>query len=699
MSMDFVPTPNTMDHGTIGAVSPYQPPPPPGAGGVGLQLVPALVPAVTKPMSPPKQKPPGRPLAQRIRVTRRSAGPLAGWKRVREKNAGSDEEPAHVAPCWPPLRGKRERSAEDADDPDRPHAWRALPPSGSPWTVPPVPDDDDVGEKIPDLQVSDDEADWGHGDEDSDLDYFMHTVLDARHEPRQDEHTNVTAYLTSDDAQESEQEECGPIVNDEPDLVEIAWTAECANAFFVGDGPGGRKCKPGEVLVMRYKKEDTKKVFYDAVIERELNILTKDDEKHYWRECRDAKKKELNRWATHRVMKRLMRKDAKNLIDSRWVLKFKVISGERQVKARLTVRGFKDKQAHKLDRYAATGARWSQRLVCSTAAQNCWPIWSLDVSIAFLRGKTFEEIAKKLGVSNERTLQFDLPRDGPELFRGTTEEFRAFDERVETLDMIRPGFGTTDAPWAWSLDLHEFLTSQGFKPTTADSKLYVLHVNGCSSAQVVVHVDDLKGASPAKVRDWIFSIFKERYDEITTSEPPFECVGIFHTQAPDYTIQISQDHYIKQLRPMVVPGLENLSDDIFVAWSVIALFQSLLGAIAWLSLTRGDTLVFVGRFQRCSKQPTAKDVRYLNKLLKWVKRKTCVITYATLTPPIGLASIADSAYRADDEDCLALRAAIFVIIEVRKGVPGGRMHVLDYYSKTQSRVNRSTFSAELNNLL
>jgi len=319
--------------------------------------------------------------------------------------------------------------------------------------------------------------------------------------------------------------------------------------------------------------------------------------------------------------------------------------------------------------------------------------------MAFLRGKTFEEIAKTLGVSNERTLQFDLPRDGPELLRGTTEEFRTFDERVETLDMIRPGFGTTDAPWAWSLDLHEFLTSQGFKPTTADSKLYVLHVNGCLSAQVVVHVDDLKGASPAKVRDWIFSIFKERYDEITTSEPPFECVGIFHTQAPDYTIQISQDHYVKQLRPMVVPGLENLSDDIFVAWSVIALFQSLLGAIAWLSLTRGDTLVFVGRFQRCSKQPTAKDVRDLNKLLKWVKRKTCVITYATLTPPIGLASIADSAYRADDEDCLALRAAIFVIIEVRKGVPGGRMHVLDYYSKKQSRVNRSTFSAELNNLL
>ena len=51
----------------------------------------------------------------------------------------------------------------------------------------------------------------------------------------------------------------------------------------------------------------------------------------------------------------------------------------------------------------------------------------------------------------------------------------------------------------------------------------------------------------------------------------------------------------------------------------------------------------------------------------------------------------DSAYRADEEDCLALRAAIATIMEVRNETPGGAMHVLDFYTRKQARVNRSTF--------
>jgi hypothetical protein len=66
---------------------------------------------------------------------------------------------------------------------------------------------------------------------------------------------------------------------------------------------------------------------------------------------------------------------------------------------------------------------------------------------------------------------------------------------------------------------------------------------------------------------------------------------------------------------------------------------------------------------------------------------------------VCLACVADSAYRADDVDCLALRAAIIMVIEMRDGVPSGKMQVLDYFSRKQTRVNRGTFGAELNNAL
>ena len=109
-------------------------------------------------------------------------------------------------------------------------------------------------------------------------------------------------------------------------------------------------------------------VFLEAVIERELNILTKDDEKEFAAECREAKAKELGRWTKLKVVERRKKKGAPNRIDSKWVLKFKIVAGKRVVKARLTVRGFKDRQQPDLRTFAATGTRASQRIVCSVAS-------------------------------------------------------------------------------------------------------------------------------------------------------------------------------------------------------------------------------------------------------------------------------------------------------------------------------------------
>eukprot|EP00971_Amphidinium_carterae_P299790 5956413-Amphidinium_carterae.1 len=152
-----------------------------------------------------------------------------------------------------------------------------------------------------------------------------------------------------------------------------------------------------------------------------------------------------------------------------------------------------------------------------------------------------------------------------------------------------------------------------------------------------------------------------------------------------------------------------------------SLYMSLLGAVAWLTLTRPDILVYVGRLQRCASCPCLRDVRQLNTVVKWVKRKACVTTYKRLVPPLCLHVSQDSAYRADDDDCLALRAAIVMLSEMRQvqcavvdhnnpsrnkesknttaWAPHGNMHVLEYFSKKQTRVNRGTFGAELNNML
>ena len=46
--------------------------------------------------------------------------------------------------------------------------------------------------------------------------------------------------------------------------------------------------------------------------------------------------------------------------------------------------------------FASTASRWGQRIVVSTAVNNGWQLFSADVSQAFLRGMTFEELAQVL---------------------------------------------------------------------------------------------------------------------------------------------------------------------------------------------------------------------------------------------------------------------------------------------------------------
>ena len=216
---------------------------------------------------------------------------------------------------------------------------------------------------------------------------------------------------------------------------------------------------------------------------------------------------------------------------------------------------------------------------------------------------------------------------------------------------------------------------------------------------MAIHVDDLKGTSSPQERACIMKFFRDRYEDITESEAPFECVGIMHTQDKDFTCVISQDHYVTQLRPIEVTQIKHLSPEAEVVVSYVRAFQSLLGGLAWLTLTRPDIVVFVGRLQRCGGQPLVRDVLALNTLLRWVKRVPCKTAYKMLEPPVCIACIADSAYRADDDDCLALRSCVTALIEVRDGIPGGRMHVWDFYGRKQTRVNRGTFGAELNNAL
>ena len=62
---------------------------------------------------------------------------------------------------------------------------------------------------------------------------------------------------------------------------------------------------------------------------------------------------------------------------------------KRTIRARLIVRGFKDRERGYIDRYAGTSTRCSQKLIVSEAVRNGWPVCTADISKAFLQGVTY----------------------------------------------------------------------------------------------------------------------------------------------------------------------------------------------------------------------------------------------------------------------------------------------------------------------
>ena len=179
------------------------------------------------------------------------------------------------------------------------------------------------------------------------------------------------------------------------------------------------------------------------VIERTHNVLTRSEALENVEACRAAMLKELNRWVKHNAWRRMPLSNSRNLLKSKWVLKWKNIAGKKGVKGRLVAQGFQDRQS--LSTFAGTTSRWGQRIVLAISTQFGWPLISADVSEAFLRGITFQELAQMDTSQPLRVVEIALPVGSEELLR-TFPGMENYDPTSECLSLLKPGFGLKDAP-------------------------------------------------------------------------------------------------------------------------------------------------------------------------------------------------------------------------------------------------------------
>ena len=105
-----------------------------------------------------------------------------------------------------------------------------------------------------------------------------------------------------------------------------------------------------------------------ALIEKDLPMLTPSEMEKYKPQVHAACLEELREWIRLCGLTRRPRRTANNIVDMRWVVKWKLIDGKRAVRCRMPARDFKDKMKEDVDAYSGTASRWGQRAVTATAA-------------------------------------------------------------------------------------------------------------------------------------------------------------------------------------------------------------------------------------------------------------------------------------------------------------------------------------------
>ena len=89
-------------------------------------------------------------------------------------------------------------------------------------------------------------------------------------------------------------------------------------------------------------------------------------------------------------------------------------------------------------------------------------------------------------------------------------------------------------------------------------------------------------------------------------------------------------------------------------------------------------------------------VRYLHKLVATSRHR---LVFGRFEPPVIIVAVGDSASSAGEFEALVLRGDFLMPMSRLTGKLGGNANALDYYCRTQHRRVRSTFTAELYNLI
>ena len=212
--------------------------------------------------------------------------------------------------------------------------------------------------------------------------------------------------------------------------------------------------------------------FANARNEGELNIedALNGPEGEFWKK---AMKDEYNSIKSNEnPIKLVDKKKEQNIIDSKWILKIKKEGdGTKRYKARLVIRGFKQKKNYKAyETYAPVAKIAIVRLLLAVANKFKLKVHQYDVKTAFLNGELGEE-----------EIYMEIPR-------GFTEEEKYKEKKV--IQLKRALYGLKISPKKWNERFARAMKEIGVQRDPAELCAYYWKKNK-DFALLVIYVDDI----------------------------------------------------------------------------------------------------------------------------------------------------------------------------------------------------------------
>jgi transposase InsO family protein len=324
-----------------------------------------------------------------------------------------------------------------------------------------------------------------------------------------------------------------------------------------------------------------------------------------WRKAMEEEIKALNENQTWDLVPRP--KDVKP-ISCKWVYKVKTRpdGSIERYKARLVARGFSQQYGLDYeDTFSPVAKITTVRVLLALAAHKSWRLWQMDVKNAFLHGELDKEIYM--------------------------EQPKGFQSKIHpeyVCKLKKALYGLKQAPRAWYGKIGEFLIQSGFKVAPSDSSLFIKSKKG-RLAIVLVYVDDLiiTGDNIEEIqgiRENLSIRFQMKelgeLKHFLGLEVERTKEGIFLGQQK-YAKDLLQRYGMLDCKPIATPMDSNvrLHEDEGKNLEDVTMYQSLVGSLIYLTLTRPDISYSVGVVSRYMSNPKKPHLDAVRHILRYVK--------------------------------------------------------------------------------